>query len=79
MNGWKFFRVMAYLNGAGAFLWLITNQENLTPGFIAGAVAVVAYLVSRNEEDKEKKGKKDKAKKYNYQKKEEKTTKKQKL
>ena len=45
---------MAYLNGAGAFLWLIFKPENLTPGFIAGAVAVVAYLASRNEEDKEK-------------------------
>ena len=56
MNGWKFFRVMAYLNGVGAFLWLITNQENLTPGLISGAIAVVAYLASRNMEDEEKKG-----------------------
>ena len=55
MGDWKFFRVMAYLNGVGAFLWLITNQENLIPGFIAGAVAVVTYLASRNMEDEEKK------------------------
>jgi len=59
MSDMGFLRVMAYLNGAGAFLWLIFKPENLTPGFIAGAVAVVAYLVSSNEEDKEKKGKKD--------------------